>query len=370
MTYDRNQRRALDRYLEKEYSRRRFLADVGTAAGAAALGGIGLGLAGCRPPAAATDAGKVATDSGPPPVAQALVGAGSGATVRESIDLAIAHTMGGWDWLQPGQSVLIKVNSNSGVPYPFTSNPESVTALVNKLFEGGAGRVVVGDRSFFGANTNLNLNSNGIRAAGLAAGAEVVVFDENNPAFGWVTIPAADAPDWTGSFRLPALFGEVDHIIHLPIVKTHFIAYFTMTLKTTFGSVHAGDRMLNLNPHSTAGGLLWRMIGQVAAAYTPTLHVLDGQTPVITGGPDMGDTLPGVGLMFASTDRIATDVTGVGLLKDISTEPAITSRGVWEQPQIVDAIARGIGIGGAASWSLEGTGGTEYLDAIRAWVTA
>ena len=54
------------------------------------------------------------------------------------------------DWLQPGDTVLIKPVINSGKPYPSTTSPLAIASMVRLLKERGAGRVVVGDMSGVG----------------------------------------------------------------------------------------------------------------------------------------------------------------------------------------------------------------------------
>lgn len=47
------------------------------------------------------------------------------------------------DWLQPGDTVLIKPVINSGKPYPSTTSPLAVASMVRLLQEKGAGRVLL-----------------------------------------------------------------------------------------------------------------------------------------------------------------------------------------------------------------------------------
>ena len=381
MGNDRRQRRLHDRLMEKELDRRTFLRGVAAATAGAAIGGV----AGCGDSSGgAADASNgqdsdastlpdAPTGLDAPAALVGLVGMGRGsgtdgsvAFARDALDRAFSHTAGGLDFLSAGQSVFIKVNLNSGIPFPYTSSAATIEALVDTLFARGAGRVICGDRSFYGANSANAAVSSGIQAAAEGAGAEWMVFDENDSGFEWIQIPQAEAADWNGGFRIPAIFSQVDHIVHLPVLKTHFIAHYTMTVKLGFGSVHAGDRQVNLNQHQVSGGRLWRQIAQVGASYTPTLHVLDAQRPVITEGPNSGDTVDGYGLVFTSADPIATDATGLAVLGVVeSPETQITSYGVWDQPQMAACVAAGLGISGPSAYSLAGDQGDAALAAIR-----
>jgi uncharacterized protein (DUF362 family) len=69
------------------------------------------------------------------------------------IDQAIreaTYAVDNLDWLQPGDTVLIKPVINSGKPYMSTTSPLAVASMVRLLKEKGAGRVVVGDMSGVG----------------------------------------------------------------------------------------------------------------------------------------------------------------------------------------------------------------------------
>jgi uncharacterized protein (DUF362 family) len=50
-------------------------------------------------------------------------------------------------WLGSGDSVLIKPALNSGKPYPATTSPQGIKAMVELLKSKGAGRVIVKDCS-------------------------------------------------------------------------------------------------------------------------------------------------------------------------------------------------------------------------------
>ncbi len=56
-----------------------------------------------------------------------------------------AERVGDFGWLSRGDAVFIKPALNSGMPYPATTNPVAVAAMIKLLFEKGAGRVIVGD---------------------------------------------------------------------------------------------------------------------------------------------------------------------------------------------------------------------------------
>ncbi|MCA9618467.1 MAG: DUF362 domain-containing protein [Myxococcales bacterium] len=64
---------------------------------------------------------------------------------REAAIVAAVELSGGMPWLSPGDTVLIKVAMNSPNPYPATTSPHAVAALVKLCLDAGASRVFVAD---------------------------------------------------------------------------------------------------------------------------------------------------------------------------------------------------------------------------------
>jgi uncharacterized protein (DUF362 family) len=365
-------------FAEKELSRRRLIAGaarLGAGAGLAGIPGISAlsaAGAGCQP--AGDDDGAEPT---PEPPRDWLVGMGSGEDYGDALEAALAETIGRdrLAFVGSGDVVYLKVNSNSGDPYPYSTRPSLVERMVEWSLERGASRVIVGDRSFWGdSGTYGNLVDNGIVDATEKSGGELIVFDEDDGDVEWVEFSEDDAPDWNGGFRFPRMVVEADHIINLPIVKTHFISGFTMGMKNIIGLVHALDRERegNLDVHVTAQRRLYKQIAQLNQRITPSLTILDGWEAVIRGGPTIAGNPSGLEgeprVMIVSTDRVAADVTGLAVLKRFAVDgEAVHDYDVWENPQIEEAVDAGVGISGPDEY--EASGPTvedldEYLELI------
>ena len=243
-----------------------------------------------------------------------------------------------------GDRVVIKVNTNSGDPYPYSSSPLAVGWLSARLRDMGA-RVVVGDRSFFGDDdTAGNLERNGIAPAARAAGAEVVVFED----VAWVEIPPSLVPSWRPPVRVPRLVVEAEHLINLACVKTHFISGCTLTLKNLLGVVRAEDRARpgNLRSHDPAR-LPWQ-VAELHHFVRPGLHVLDGWRALVAGGPTPGSgrtpVIADARRVLAGPDPVALDVLGIELLQRFAPpEEAVTRMAARRHPSILAAQAMGIG---------------------------
>jgi len=349
-------------FREKELSRRRFIA--GAAKASAGLGVVG-GLGACTP-------GENDDSEPEAEIRNYLVGMATGdqytSTLRAALDETIGRDQLGF--IESGDTVYLKVNSNSGDYYPYSTRPKMVERVTEWCLEHGAGRVIVGDRSFWGDSGTLsNLEDNGMVEAAETSGAELLVFDDDVE---WVEFAESDAPDSNGGFRFPREVVQADHIINLPIVKTHFISTFTMGMKNIIGLVNADDRRRegNLDVHITSGNKLYRQIAQLNQQITPSLTILDGWEAVIAGGPTItSDSDEGEPkLIIASTDRIAADVTGLAILKRwAASNEDVHDTDVWDNPQIVEAVAAGLGISGPDEYELSAPSVDDvddYLDLI------
>ena len=53
---------------------------------------------------------------------------------------------------------------------------------------------------------------------------------------------APDGHEWPNGFELAELLFAVDHVINVPVIKTHFQAWFTMSMKAFVGMSHHRSR--------------------------------------------------------------------------------------------------------------------------------
>ncbi len=354
----------LEEFAAKELNRRQFIAR------ASAVGAGSMLVPGCGPVAGDDD------DDDTVGTSYALVGLGAGEGYKTALQAAMDETIardGLAEVVNSGDTVFLKVNANSGDDYPYSTRPRMIEEIARWCWDQGAGRVIVGDRSFWGdGGTYGNLVANGAVGAAEEVGAELLVLDEDDPDLDWLEIEQADAPDWNGGFRFPLPVVQADVIINLPIVKTHFISQFTMGMKNIIGLVNADDRRRtgNLDVHDTSNNKLYKQIAQLNQHITPTLTFLDGWEAVVAGGPtqapDGEEDSPGIHIV--SADRIAADVTGLAVLKEFAVAgERVHNTDVWDNPQIEEAVDAGVGITGPDEYDAAGPTVPDldrYLDLI------
>ncbi len=379
----------MDEYLAKDVSRRGLLLGALGATAVAACGGEG-GNSTTPAADAGTDTGARpdATPDAAPMRVRHLVGMGHNDDHIMAAEAALRETHD-FDFIQRGQNVYLKVNTNSGDEYPYSTSPDMIRWVVGKIRERG-GVPFVGDRSFFGdRGTGNNFTRNGIR--GVCEELMVPLHIFGDPALDgaansvdWMDLPAevdgigARSAFWTGRMRIPVMVAQAHHIIAMPVVKTHFIATFTMGMKNVIGIINPVDRsnMNNLGQHTTAGGKLYRQTAFMnKAGPNVSLVVLDGWNALIAGGPTPRDANGAARtaephVVIISRDRVAADLTGVALLKTLSPRTeAITRTAAWSNPQIAAAVAAGIGLTDRAMYDLSGPS-VANIDALRMNVMA
>lgn len=318
-----------------------------------------------------------------------LVGVGYDDDHIRAVELALEQTVA-FSNIQRGQTVYLKVNTNSGDPFPYSTSPDVIRYVVGRLRDIGA-EVFIGDRSFWGdRNTMANFNRNGIADIASELGVELTVFgDTGNLASGgrsdstgvdWMDLPSTSDGEgiatrsqwWTGTMRIPTSVATADHIINLPCVKTHFLATFTMAMKNIIGVINPVDRSQsrNLGGHDARrGGRLFPQIAYMNKVLpTVTMNILDGWQALISGGPTPGDRPPNAPsgwrpqtaspkVVFASADRLAVDLAGVALLRTLSPSFELVHEGdsSWDfNRQLSVAIRAGVGITDRAQFDIAG----------------
>lgn len=292
-----------------------------------------------------------------------------GSAVRKAVELS-----GGMNFIKSGQTVLIKPNVNSGDAYPASTNPEVLYEVIKMAWERDPKRVIVGERSNYLRNTRDEMKKAGIDKAILDGKAELVTFDDMN----WRFVNPTKSVNWETGYHLAEMIYQVDHIINVPVIKTHNTGWFTMSMKNLVGIIPGKDRIFMhskvpaAQDSSKGAGqqqaynypAFAKMIAEIGLAVTPSLNILDGTKAFVAGGPRVGDSVQPK-LIVASRDRIAADVTGLGVLKHYGTTDRIQKVSVWKQLIIARAIEIGLGVSDLSQIDLKSANVPE-IESIRA----
>lgn len=331
--------------------------------------------------------------------------------MEEAVAKAV-ELSGGMDFIQPGQTILIKPNVTGGVPNPCTTNPEVVYAVIKLVAAKGPKRIIVSDRSFspifdtsspktidvmkkVGHVDAVNQAITDFQAPVVAVGLEDAapefeLLGKSADTPHWRKMKPELATHWPDGFELAELLLSVDHVINVPVIKTHFQAWFTMSMKAFVGmshhrtrrefhgSYHGDNDLFNqkrAGSRRRRGTITYEQeveeitefvnrISELNLGLAPTLNILDGTKSFVFGGPSHGDHVEPK-LIVASRDRIAADATGVAVLKRYGTEPRLQEHSIWTNPFIRHAIDIGIGIDSPERINLQQSGMDEDIAQVR-----
>lgn len=242
----------------------------------------------------------------------------AGAVVRA---LELIGGMGAF--IKPGERVLLKVNAAFASPslVGATTHPELLAAVIAQCRAAGAGEVLVTDNPIHDPPTSFRLT--GIGAAAERAGARVV--SPTARMFRPFTLSnGLLLRDWP---VLAEPFEGVDRVIGISPVKDHHRSGASLTLKNWYGVLGGRRNLFHQDIHS--------IITELAQMLTPTLVILDGTASMMTNGPTGGSTgdLKPTRTIVASTDSVAADAVGIGLL----------GRRVEDLPYLLRAMEAGVG---------------------------
>jgi len=257
--------------------------------------------------------------------------------IKKSVTRAVEAIGGLGLVVRPGETVLVKPNFNTADPLPGSSDPQFVKAVIELLWEHGAGRVVLGESSMFALSTREVMEKTGMLKAAEEAGAEVVVFNEGE----WVEVKVGER--YLDKASLPKAVVEAQRIIYVPCLKAHRFADFTMSLKLAVGFLRPEEK------RQLHAGNLQEKIAELNTVVRPDLVIMDGRRCFISGGPDKGEVRE-PNLILASGDRIATDVEGVRILQSYTGTSLMGD--AWQFRQIRRAVELDLGVSGDEEYEI------------------
>ncbi len=255
-----------------------------------------------------------------------MEGKGLAGAVKEA-----ARAQGGWEkFIQKGDRVLVKPNCNTADEYPGSTDIAFLQEVIKQVLEIEPRKVLVGESSTMMANTENILQEKGVYdLEKIDERVEVVNFDKGN----WVKQPLPQG-QYLGKVSVPEVLGQMDKIIFLPCLKTHFLAQYTGALKLAVGLMRPRERL------SLHAGHLQEKVAEVNLAVKPDLCIMDARTCFISKGPTKGHR-EHPGLILASACRTALDIEGIKIIQRYPSNSLADIR-PREFPQIKRASELGI----------------------------
>lgn len=223
-----------------------------------------------------------------------------------------------FSWLHSGDSVFVKVASNSNRSAPSVTSPAVLSGVIRFLQEAGAGTVYVGDMS--GAqfvrhlpnetigSTRDNMRENGLLEAAETAGATIHCFEE--VPFDQAYVPGIPSLEhhWADELYVAGILDRVDHVVNLPRLGKHVLAGASLGLKNAVGWISDASRgALHRDGHVFQEKIAEiNAIPQLLNKQRLTLTLVD--KILATYGPDAGYHLPlDNPIVIASDDIVSHD---------------------------------------------------------------
>jgi uncharacterized protein (DUF362 family) len=246
-----------------------------------------------------------------------------------------------------GSSVYLKGNYNSPDPYPASTHPDTLSAVVAQLRACKCASITLVERSGMGKARTIWAR---LGVDQLAKRLDIRLLPlEELPDDQWRTV---DLPGsgWKRGVETPKFLDESATVVQICNMKTHrFGGVFSGSLKNSIGLIakysHDGSRHNYMQElHSSPGQR--SMIAEVNQLYKPALVVMDAAQVFVNGGPERGD--PAYPEAFAvSRDRVAIDAIGVALLRIHGAGAPFRTTDVFEHDQLKRAVELKLGAGSA-----------------------
>jgi uncharacterized protein (DUF362 family) len=235
---------------------------------------------------------------------------------------AAVGALGGIErFVQRGETVLVKPNMawDRTPEQGADTHPEVVAEVVRQCRAAGAARVIVAENPVHDAARVAKRS--GIAAAVAAAGGELVL--PGGSGFEWTAIGGSVLQDWDA---LSVLL-RADRLVNVPVVKHHALSLLTCGIKNHMGLIGGSRGRLHQEIHAS--------VVDLAAAFLPTLTVVDATRVMLRNGPTGGrlEDVVTRNRVAAGTDPVACDAWAA---RQLGLDP-------HEVAHLVQAQGRGLG---------------------------
>jgi len=235
-------------------------------------------------------------------MAKSIVSIAKGTDAEKMVEEALSQLGGVSSLIKAKSRVVIK--PNAGHPFPpessVNTSPEVVTAVIKEIRKANPSEIIVAESSAIGCDTMECLEASGIRNAAEEGGIDGIIDIKEDKDL--INIPIRDARSDLTKIRLPRFLLEADHIVNLPIFKSHVSMVFTCALKNIKGVVQ--DKV-HYQMHQT---ILADAIMDLWSVIKADLSIADLIRPAEGFGPH--STCPvDFGCIVAGKDPVAVDAT-------------------------------------------------------------
>ena len=233
---------------------------------------------------------------------KSIVSIVKGTDADRMVEQAVDHLGGVKSLIGSGSTVVIKPNAgHEGAPETsVNTSPEVVTAVIRLVKQAHPGKIILAESSAIGCETMACLESSGIKKAAEDAGVDEIrdIKGEEDLVKQPIESPTSDIKQ----VELPRFLLEADHLVNVPIFKSHVSMVFTCALKNLKGVVQDKHHYVM---HCTNLANAMMDLGDVVR---PDLTIADMIRPMEGFGPHSGTPVE-FGCVVAGRDMVAIDAT-------------------------------------------------------------
>lgn len=233
---------------------------------------------------------------------KSIVSIAKGNDPEKMVEEALSLLGGVNNIIKPNSTVVLKPNAGHPIPPETSANtsPAFVAAVIKVLRKANPKEIILAEASAIGCDTMECFEVTGIGKAAKEAGIDKIIDIKREKDL--IKIPIRDARSDITSVLLPKFLLEAEHLVNIPIFKSHASMVFTCALKNIKGVVQ--DKVhYQMHQTNLAEALvdLWTVI-------KPDLNIVDLIRPGEGFGPHA--TIPtDFGCLVAGKDPVAVDAT-------------------------------------------------------------
>jgi len=253
-------------------------------------------------------------------MAKSVVSISKGTDPEQMVEQTLLLLGGVETLIKANSTVVIKPNAGHPIPPETSANtsPALIAAVIKVLRKANPKEIILAEASAIGCDTMESFEVTGIGKAAKEAGVDRIIDIKQEKDL--IKIPIRDARSEITSVRLPRFLLEAEHIINLPIFKSHASMVFTCALKNIKGVVQ--DKV-HYQMHQTN---LAEAMMDVWSVIKADLNIVDMIRPAEGFGPH-STTPVDFGCVVAGRDPVAVDATicrmiGLDIRKVPYFEPA------------------------------------------------
>lgn len=237
---------------------------------------------------------------------KSLVAIAKNKKIQEAVTETFALLGGVENLITPNSTVVLKPNAgHMGTPESSVcTSPEFVRAVINEVRKVNVKRIIVAEAAAIGCDTEKCFEISGIAQVCRDESVECIDIKRDKDL---INIPVRGAKSNITHVKLPRFLVEAEHIINLPIYKTHASMVFTGALKNIKGTVQ--DKV-HMDMHQD--NLSMAMM-DVWYAVRPDLNIMDMIRPA--GGYGPHTTVPmQMDCVAGSKDPVALDLVACNMV--------------------------------------------------------